>query len=176
MRPRQRSSTPHASRRSTWVRRAVGGAAVLLVVAAGVFAWLRSDTADPVTLDDVVDRFEGDGRAAPAELPEPGVYVYRSAGSESVDALGGSNHDYPRETTMTVTVDDAGCVTTRWDALRQRWDAHSVCPADDGAWRPRDIRLHHSFFRRGETREYACMEPETSASSTIGLAIVPRRR
>ena len=53
--------------------------------------------------------------AAPP-LVEPGIYRYKTTGSEQIDALGGTSHDYPAETTLTVVAGDCG-VHVRWDAF-----------------------------------------------------------
>jgi hypothetical protein len=153
-------------------------AVVLVAAAIGALAWLHSDTADPVEVDDVVGRFDdSDGEAiAPSGVVGPGVYVYATTGSEEVDALGGSAHDYPAETTMSVTVAPAGCVTIRWDALRQRWDSRTVCPDAVGGWTLQDETLFHSFFRQDETRTYAC-EPgavEVPADLASGATFTSR--
>jgi hypothetical protein len=54
-------------------------------------------------------------------VPEPGVYVYASRGFDSVDALTGARHDYPAQTTVTVTTEGCG-VRVRWNTVRERWD------------------------------------------------------
>lgn len=146
---------PHPS--SRWARRLfLAGALVAVALVAG-FLWLRNDPENPVGLDEVTERYNSDGSAmTPSGAVDPGVYVYATSGSERVDALGGATHTYPDRTTVTVRYDSDGCVSTRWDALEQRWDERTVCPARGGGWRLRTVTLHHSFFRRGETRRYGC--------------------
>jgi hypothetical protein len=166
---------------STRARVLVAAGAALLVAGVGGFAWLRDDRTDPVSVDEVVERYQaqaGTGdRTATVAVP-PGVYVYATEGTEGVDALGGSDHTYPAETAITVGMDGDGCVRTRWDALDQRYDEHVTCPADGGAWTRRSTSVHHSFFRQSETRGYACepgaldlpAEPAAGATFTARCA------
>lgn len=51
---------------------------------------------------------------SPLILPEPGVYLYESSGFDSVDALTGARHDYPAQTTVTITTEGCG-VRVRWE-------------------------------------------------------------
>ncbi|HEX7096593.1 MAG TPA: hypothetical protein VF183_11965, partial [Acidimicrobiales bacterium] len=108
-------------RRLWWVL--AGFAAGVVVTALVAWLWLRSDSADPVDVADVVERYRASTTNAPTPIVDasvtPGVYVYRTSGSERVDALGGSTHDYPEQTTITVTHDEP-CARLRWDALSQR--------------------------------------------------------
>lgn len=144
---------------------------VAAVVAAGAFVYVvvLRDPADPVAVGEVVDRFREDGgeaSASPGEAgPPPGVYVYATTGSEGVDALDGSEHPYPAESTITVAAAGDRCVTARWDVLAQRWDDETLCPVGGegsgdrdgaGAWQRPETTLFHSFFNQDETRSYTC--------------------
>src|SRR5882672_2094083 len=84
----------------------------------------------------------------PAEplLPSEGVYVYATTGRENVDILGGTQHDYPSETTITVRHEGCG-MRDRWDALQGRWDARHYCAAEQGL-AIRDVIQHHEFYGR----------------------------
>jgi hypothetical protein len=88
-------------------------------------------------------------------LPSAGVYVYATTGHEGVDALSGSSHTYPEETTVTLTIGDDGCVHTRWDALRQRWNDETVCRRGR-RWMLKEKTVFHSFFRQSERRHFVC--------------------
>lgn len=140
---------------------------VLLVAAAFVVLVLLRDTADPVSVDDAVTRYRdgaagaagGDERAVVGDPPPPGVYVYATDGSEGVDALGGSEHEYPVETTVTVSAGDDDCLTMRWAPLEQRWDEEVLCPEAGGGWSRRATVIYHSFFNQGETRASTCDAP-----------------
>lgn len=86
--------------------------------------------------------------------PEPGVYTYATTGSESIDALDGRSHDFPAETTITVTR-EGRCAVHHWRPLQERWDATTLCPSLDG----QEIRLYrsyHSFFGISDTRDFEC--------------------
>ncbi len=149
--PRRRRRVSH---RWWWLAVPVG----LVVVGAAVAVVALRDPADPVSVDRVVDRYRQAAGADPAaSAVPPGVYRYRTTGSEGVDALNGSTHRYPSPTTVTVKDGGGGCVSTRWDALAQRWDEAELCPSPDGdGWSRPSITLFHSFFNQDETRAYTC--------------------
>ena len=96
--------------------------------------------------------------AAAAPLAEPGIYRYRTTGSEDVDALGGATHDYPAETTITVVARDCG-VQLRWDALRERRDEWALCSTPDGVALQRDGVQYHEFFGQPDDEAVACDIP-----------------
>jgi hypothetical protein len=99
-----------------------------------------------------------DSPRPPSATPEPGVYRYRTTGREDIDALGGTGHTYPDETTITVIEADCG-VTLRWDALRERRDEWGLCAVADG------IELHptsvqfHEFYGQSEEELVVCDVP-----------------
>lgn len=93
---------------------------------------------------------------APTRRPPiaEGVYVYRTSGHDEVDTLGGSRHDYPSETTVTVR-HEGSCSNVRWDVLRERWDERKTCDRGDRV----DLvalTAYHEFFRKGDVREFRC--------------------
>jgi hypothetical protein len=163
-----RDKRPGAARRfrSRWLWLAVP-AVVLLAGGAIVVLVVLRDPAEPVSVDEAVTRFrdrEGEagggdaGDPSGSAPPAPGVYVYATTGSEGVDALDGSEHAYPAQSTVTVTAADDGCLSFRWDALVQRWDDELLCPTD-GGWSRSETTLFHSFFNQDETRSYTCDAP-----------------
>jgi len=91
--------------------------------------------------------------------PEEGVYVYATRGGEELD-VSGARHDYPAETTVTVTRTDCG-TRIRWQPLRERWDERDTCPAPSGELL-RGFRSHHEFFGHGDERAFTC-EPGSLA-------------
>lgn len=112
----------------------------------------RRQTSGPATAAPVV------AGASRSRLPVPaeGVYAYHTTGWEDVDVLGGSRHDYPA--TTTITVRHAGCgLVERWDALAERWDERETCPTPAGEVLRR-VRSHHEFFRHADERELTCDE------------------
>jgi hypothetical protein len=76
----------------------------------------------------------------------------------------GGRHDYPESTTITVR--HAGCgVTTRWDALVERWDERETCPSAEGE-QLRSLTSYHEFFRHGERLVYRCRPGSMARPST----------
>ncbi len=109
-----------------------------------------------IPVEDTVTKYRnaGPGTFSVAGLPEPGVYVYETSGTEHVNALGGGSHRYPSQTTMTVTVAQS-YATTRWDALQQRWDEYGVC-LEGRAQRAQHFAIYHNFFLKSDFRDYVC--------------------
>jgi hypothetical protein len=94
--------------------------------------------------------------AAPApNLAEPGVYRYRTTGREEIDALGGTAHDYPDETTITVVASGCG-VRLRWDALRERREEWSLCATTAGIELQPDAVQFHEFYSQAEEESLTC--------------------
>jgi hypothetical protein len=87
-------------------------------------------------------------------LPAEGVYVYATTGGDDVDVLGGSRHQYPDETTVTVRHNSCGFVE-RWDALDERWDERESCRTAAGD-ELHSTTSHHEFFGKGDTRTLRC--------------------
>ena len=88
----------------------------------------------------------------------PGVYRYRTAGSERVDAVGGTSHDYPNETALTVTASGCG-VWLRWDLLEERREEWQLCATADGVALQPVGSVYHEFFGVGETEQLRCDRP-----------------
>jgi hypothetical protein len=96
-------------------------------------------------------------------LPAPGVYRYATTGWERIDALDGTQHDYPAETTITVTPDGCG-VRLRWDPLAERREEWNLCVTDAGIELQADSIQYHEFFGRGELEDLECDQ---------GVVVVP---
>lgn len=90
------------------------------------------------------------GRAA----IEDGVYAFATSGYEKTNALGGSRHDYPSETPVTVTHSECGTVQ-RWQPLAERWDESELCREPEG-YAVRRFTTYHEFFQRGQRQEFTC--------------------
>jgi hypothetical protein len=88
--------------------------------------------------------------------PAPGVYVYDTVGFERVSALGGAQHEYPKQSTMTVTDNDCG-ITVRWTPLEQRFEQWRMC-GQGTAIGIASFTTHHEFFGQTEERTYQCEE------------------
>jgi hypothetical protein len=137
-------------------------AVVAVTAVAGFIVWRTyRDTSTQVAIDTIIDEFrarplEATGSTAPTvRLPEPGVYVYSTTGSESVDALGGASHDYPSETTITVVRTGCG-VVLRWVALAERSEEWDLCPGGDGGLESSYYESYHRFFGQDDRRRYEC--------------------
>ena len=131
--------------------------------------WLN-DTARVVDEHRAVERFRQSTapvtevtevtEAAPlvASLPEPGVYRYTTTGFEHVDVFGGSTHQYPRTTTLTVTDDGCG-VLLRWDLLQERREEWRLCVDDRGVVWQTSGAFYHEFFQHGQVDAMTCDRP-----------------
>ena len=87
-------------------------------------------------------------------VPAEGVYVYATSGYEETDALGGSRHDYPSQTTSTMRRAGCGWVE-RWEPLAERWDESHLCNEPDGV-AIRTFKTYHQFFQRSQQQDYEC--------------------
>ncbi len=131
--------------------------------------WLN-DTARVVDADEAVQRFR-DQTTLPATTEpvisssttvapsfttaEPGVYRYTTVGEEHIDVLGGAQHDYPAETTITVTPSGCG-VQFRWDLLRERYEEYHLCATPQGIELAPLGAYYHEFFQHGMREEMTC--------------------
>ena len=152
----------------------------MLLLLAGDYAAFRSiaNHTDPVAMDTIVSRYRratspaattAAGIAALA-APEPGVYQYRTTGSEHTDAVGGATHAYPALTTITVTP-AAGGYVMRWDALEQRWDDWAVTIAGRQLVVTGE-HTAHEFFGVRDVRAYDCADAQfRPAADTPGTRI-----
>ena len=128
-----------------------GLAAAAFVVIAIATGLLLNDTTRPVSVEEIVRRFHA-GTVRPDELE--GVYVYRTSGRESIDALGGALHRYPGETTITVRKTSCG-IELRWQPLEGRATTWTMCPTASGP----ELTVNaeeHTFFGSDDTTTYAC--------------------
>jgi len=142
-------------------------AVAVVLVAGGVVVWqvrYRTDTAvTPIDIDVVVSLFQEQPAAAVAAgdrdasaLPAVGVYSYATTGGDEVDALGGASHQYPSQSTVTVT--NTGCgVRQRWVAAEERWDEFATCvDTASGGVSLTDVTTFHRFFGADERESYTC--------------------
>lgn len=137
-------------------------AVVVVVAIAGVIgfrAWL-TQAPHRVTVGQAVDRYRStasDQSSAPAVagVPEPGVYVYATYGSETVDALGGDTHTYPSETTITVTSTPCGGFQMAWRPVTGRADTTDVCRSNGGLLMTTVVNAHE-FFHISQAETFTC--------------------
>lgn len=150
----------------------VGALVVVIVAVVALRETLFKDRARPVGIEQAVDRYRGSTTttatgptttsAAPSTttvavaVAEPGVYRYATTGGESVDALGGAHHDYPSETTITVTPDGCGALF-RWDALKERRDEWRLCATPRGLVLGDGLQ-YHEFFAQPDPEDVRCPE------------------
>jgi len=166
-------------------------AVVIVVIAIGVGTVTRTDSkTTALSVDDAVGRYREStttatgapgstvaplttGSLAPAmitaeaRLPEPGVYLYNTTGSDGVDALGGAEHAYPAATTMTVTPTQCG-VTTRWDVAVERWEERTSCLVDGGVQQTAFV-AYHQFFGTGDTDNERCTGDPRPVDADTGM-------
>jgi len=118
---------------------------------------LPSPTSDVLasTSPTVVSPSSTEQSSEPLTLPAVGVYRYATTGFEAIDAFGGARHDYPAETTLTVTV--AGCgVDLRWDPLKERSEQWQLCITDRGIEWQATGSNYHQFFGQDENEQMTC--------------------
>ena len=151
----------------------VGAVAALAVVGAGAAVWAFAlrDTSEPASVDEAVRRFRDAAAGGVTPVP-PGVYVYSTTGRESISALGGTTHRYPRRSTITVTPASCG-MTLRWDVLTTRSDTVTVCTGNGGqrlgGWLER-----HRFFGQDDRSAWRCDTTPWLPSAEPG-AVLPYR-
>ena len=141
-------------------RRLVIGLVVLVpVLAVGVVAiaiWsglLLDDKATPVSIQAVLERFH-EGERGSGKLE--GVYLYGTRGEESVDALGGATHRYPKATTITLVTVPCG-MRLRWQPFEERSATWTLCATSSGielaGW-----EVAHEFFGQADRTTYDCTD------------------
>jgi hypothetical protein len=112
-------------------------------------------TSLPVPSPPATPATSGPEPSASAALLEPGVYRYTTIGKEGVDALGGTEHIYPAETTITVTEDGCG-MRLRWDLLVERYEEWHVCLVDGHVTLAPDGVQFHEFYGQSRTDIAEC--------------------
>jgi len=131
--------------RKRWL---IAGAVVLaLALVVGAILFFFRDRATPAEQGDAeATLVTGTGRPG-----DYGLYLYTTTGYEETDALGGSRHEYPAQTYM--TIQPGGCGTlVRWQPLQERWDEFDYC--EGGALAGR--KNYHEFFTMGNLDTWAC--------------------
>ncbi len=137
--------------------------AILLAVAAaaalaGLGVWLLvfHDTAEPISVEKAISVGSQPAAVGAPGVPEPGLYVYATIGSESVDVLGGERHDFAGRTA--VTVRRGGCgFALHYAFLEGRATTREYCPSPEGLRIRRSVEVH-TFFGRREVTDYRCTE------------------
>ncbi|CAN5526817.1 hypothetical protein BH10ACT2_BH10ACT2_06720 [soil metagenome] len=156
----------------------VGVSVVLIVAMLFVRLVILNDKTVPLTTDEALERYRSSTTAAESvqptaqatattqvtattvvaqaqTLPTTGVYRYATVGRESIDALDGTEHTYPDETTITYTATGCG-VEMRWDALVERHDEWNLCVTDAGIELQPNGGAYHMFFGQEKIEPIEC--------------------
>jgi hypothetical protein len=142
------------------------GIAALALLTAGAWRLFLHDTATPASIEDALARYRA-AAAGETAIP-PGVYVYRTSGSESISALGGTTHRYPARSTITVTEAPCG-MTLRWDVLQNRSNTATICVTGKRAQRLESWTESHVFFGQHDETRWECRDsPWLVDSSAVG--------
>ena len=116
---------------------------------------IRADTPTANTTTDTSEQPATTSVTSLPTLTPTGVYRYATEGWEDIDALNGARHDYPAETTITITAEGCG-VRLRWDALRERRDEWWLCPTELGIELQPDAIQYHEFFQQPDLEHLDC--------------------
>jgi hypothetical protein len=140
-------------------------AVVLLLVVAAVAVGVRTlgarDQADAVDAKDaaglVADDEQDTGDVPVGDRPDPGTYTYAGSGRESVTALGGSEHVFPREIAVVVTLDpeDDCAWTSNVVYVKQHIEARRFCTRD-GEVVDLGFTREIEFFNQLQETVYEC--------------------
>lgn len=125
------------------------------VGAVAVVSWrlVLRDSAEPASISEALERYRS--LAGSGDTPIPvGVYVYDTAGFESIDALGGARHTYPPTSTISVTPAPCGA-ELRWDVLKGRHNTWLLCGSGDALGLDESSETHR-FFGRADTTAWEC--------------------
>jgi hypothetical protein len=111
--------------------------AIVILVSAGGTAWalVFRTVSSPVGLREALRIYRKEQTnkvlaSLRAHLPAPGVYTYRTKGSEGLNLVGLAR-SFPDSTLMVVT--DNKCATVSWMPITQHTEVTAVCPSSGGA-------------------------------------------
>jgi hypothetical protein len=131
------------------------GAGLVASVSALVIAWtaglILHDSSQAAPISQALRAFRASGHS---DRGLNGVYVYSTRGQESIDALGGAHHTYPRLTSVTAVEVPCG-LELRWAALQGRSTTWTFCSGKAGTELVRSDE-RHSFFGQHDHTVYAC--------------------
>ncbi len=133
---------------------------IIAAVAFGVRTLGARDETDAVDSKEAAELVEDEGDSEGVEAgdrPEAGTYTYTGSGQESVDALGGSKHDFPGEISVVVQLDpENGC---RWTAnvvyVKQHIEEREYC-TEDGVMIDRGFTRKIEFFNQLQETTFTC--------------------
>lgn len=179
--PEQAQSTPHKSGHKRKRRRLVVLIGTLLCalvllfgIVVGVMIFLTRDPSSPYRVGQALEQFkllqgrdETSMRRVTNGLPNTGVYMYSTTGSESAHAPGllASGAQYPRTTAMTVFSQGCG-QDWRWQPLTDRYEDLVVCRSSKGSIVLQSRFDDEQFYRDNDRRNFSC---------TSGSVFLPAR-
>lgn len=128
----------------------------------GVMYFVSREGGSPYKLNQALQQFKslrdkGESADLSDDLPVPGVYTYKTTGSESASApdLPSSAYSYPATTTMTVF--SSGCGQDwRWQPLTDRYEDLQVCRSSDGVLRLQSRYDLDEFYGVTDSRLFSC--------------------
>lgn len=138
------------------------GVLALLALAFVVYQAIPKDSVSKATTDEALVRFREQMKGAGtrpdrpwAEIPEFGVYRYRTRGSESIHTTAFSTaHGYNGFSTVTLTPTRCG-VMERWQPLVERWSEGNLCLGRHST-HVVGVRDYHEFFEQSKEVSYRC--------------------
>ncbi|MCB0879063.1 MAG: hypothetical protein KDC46_08805 [Thermoleophilia bacterium] len=132
---------------------------VIGIVAFGVRTLGARDETDKVDAKDAASLVGNDGSSdiEAGDRPEAGTYSYTGSGRESVSALGGSEHVFPEEVAIVVTLDpeDDCAWTSNVVYVKQHIEERRFC-TKGGEMIDRGFTRKINFFNQLQTTEYEC--------------------
>jgi hypothetical protein len=114
---------------------AIVGLVVLIGGSVFVYSTVFGNSATSITYREAFEEFaaQQDSEANDGQddegLPQVGVYRYSTTGSETINSIVSASHDYPAESTITITRSGCG-VKMEWAPLRERSEHLEVCRID----------------------------------------------
>jgi drug/metabolite transporter (DMT)-like permease len=141
-------------RRNEAIGRRLIGAALLVVAGAALVSAVRGEDGRVTVAEATAELAEADAGVDSGAGPARGVYVYRTEGSEDIDALLSPSHTYPDETVLSVR-GTAGGWTERWAPLEGRSTERDLCSSGRGLQLLRYLEIHTFVFNE-DVRSYEC--------------------
>ena len=133
---------------------------VIAAVAFGVRTLGARDETDTVDSKEAAELVEDEGDSDGVEAgdrPDAGTYTYTGSGTESVNALGGSKHDFPKEISVVVQLDpEDDC---HWTAnvvyVKQHIEERQYC-TKDGVMIDQGFTRKIEFFNQLQETTFTC--------------------
>lgn len=145
----------------------LGSVLILAVAVVAVRALLPQEHTRKATVGEALERFRHDGTGGRRRgEPAPGVYRYRTRGSEHVDAGGLLSATHRYDGTSTIVLTEGGCGTReRWEVLSQRWSEAEYCPPSEESGL-RSITEFREFLGTSVDAAYRCPVSDAAAAPT----------